>query len=203
MKLYYTPGACSLAPHIIAEEAGISLDLVKVDLATHKTLAGEDFYKINPRGYVPVLEFDDGERLTEAQVTLQALADMRPEANLIPKAGTRERLRVLSALGFIATELHKGFGPLWAGAKVVGEQAIGAAKSRLAERFKDLDGRLGEQSYVAGQSHTVADAYAFVILNWAKIHRVDLDGYPNILAWQKRIAERPAVKRALQAEGLA
>ncbi len=201
MKLYYTPGACSLAPHIAAVEAKVPLDLVKVDLATHKTEKGEDFYQINPRGYVPALQFDDGEVMTEAQVLLQAIADMKPEAGLMPKVGTRERLRTQALLAYVSTELHKGFGPLW-GAKAFGDQGVAAAKTNLAKRFKELNERLGKQDYLGGSSFTAADAYAFTILNWTKMHRIDLDEYPNLVAYQRRVAERPAVKQAMKEEGL-
>lgn len=202
MKLYYTPGACSLAPHIAAVEAGVPLDLVKVDLASHKTEAGEDFYTINRRGYVPALAFDDGEILTEAQVILQAIADLKPDKGLLPKAGTRDRLRVQAWLAFISTELHKGFGPLW-GAKAYGDQGVAAAKKALARRFKELDELFGRQEFIAGRSFTAADAYAFTILNWTKLHRIDLDEFPALAAYQSRIGARSAVRQALKEEGLA
>lgn len=202
MKLYYTPGACSLAPHIVAVEAGVPLDLVRVDLATHKTESGEDFYTVNPRGYVPTLVFDDGEILTEAQVTLQAIADLKPEKGLLPKPGTRERLRAQAWLAFISTELHKGFGPLWA-AKAFGDQGVAAAKANLAKRFKELNELFGGQDYIMESAFTAADAYAFTILNWTKMHRIDVDEYPALAAYQTRIGARPGVRQALKEEGLA
>lgn len=202
MKLYYAPGACSLAPHIAAIEAGVAIELVKVDLGTHKTEKGDDFYKISPRGYVPALAFDDGEVLTEAQVILQAIADMAPESGLMPKAGTRERLRAQGWLAWISTELHKGFGPLWA-AKAFGEQGVAVAKSNLARKFAELDARLGEQDYILGDKFSAPDAYAFTIVNWTKFHRIDIDAFAHLADYQARIAARPGVQKALKEEGLA
>lgn len=201
MKLYYSPGACSLAPHIVAAEAGVPLALVKVDLAAHKTESGEDYYKVNPRGYVPALVFDDGELLTEAQVVVQAIADLRPDSGLLPKAGTRERLRAKAWLAFISTELHKGFGPLWYGEKV-GEKAVAFAKESLGKRFKELDAVFGERPFLMGEKFTAPDAYAFTIVNWTKFHRIDLDPYPNLADYQKRVAARPGVAKAMKEEGI-
>jgi glutathione S-transferase len=201
MKLYYAPGACSLAPHIAANEAGVAVDLVKVDLTTHKTEQGEDFYAINPRGYVPALVFDDGELLTEAQVILQAIADMKPASGLMPPAGTRERLRAQSWLAYISTELHKGFGPLWYGKKI-GDTAVNFAKESLAKKFSELDERLGDRAFLTGDKFAAPDAYAFTIVNWTRFHRIDLDPYPRLADYQKRVSERPAVAQALKDEGI-
>lgn len=201
MKLYYSPGACSLAPHIVAAEAGLPLDFVKVDLQTHKTETGDDYYQVNPRGYVPAFVFDDSEVLTEAQVVVQAIADLKPESGLMAKAGSRERLRQQAWLAYISTELHKGFGPLWK-KNAFGDKGVAAAKDALANRFKELDGLFGEQPFLMGEKFSAPDAYAFTILNWTKMHRIDLDAYPNLADYQKRVSERPAVKQAMSEEGL-
>jgi glutathione S-transferase len=200
MKLYYTPGACSLAPHIVASEAGIPIDLVKVDLRARKTEDGRDYSAINPRGYVPALDIGDGEPLTEASIIVQHLADSKPEAGLIPPVGSRERLRVQQWLAFIATELHKGFSPLWNPAlpAEVKEMTLARLKTRLA----DVDARLAGRSYLAGDHFGVADAYLFTILGWAKMLHVDLSPDANVVAYLGRVGSRPGVQAALKAEGL-
>lgn len=199
MKLYYAPASCALAPHIVASEAGVPLELVKVDLRSHKTEAGEDYYAINPRGYVPLLELDDGTRLTESNVLVQVIADENPAANLLPPPG-RERQKVQSWLAFIATELHKGFAPLWD--PTTPETVREAAKKKLSSRYEELNALLGKQPYIAGQTFTVADAYAFTVTNWTRFHNIDLAQWPNLQAFMGRIAERPKVVEAMRQEGL-
>jgi glutathione S-transferase len=200
MKLYYTPGACSLAPHIVAREAGVKLDLEKVDLGTGKTATGATYAEINPKGYVPALKLDTGEVLTEASALVQFLADQAPQAQLAPAAGTSERYRLLEWLGFISTEVHKGFGPLWNPAMPDGAKAI--AKTNLGKRFAYLDAHLARGPYLLGERFTVADAYLFTVASWAAFHAIDLKPYPNLQAYLARVAARPRVREALAAEGL-
>ena len=201
MKLYYAPGACSLAPHIVAREAGVPLALVKVDLFKHRLEDGSDYKKINPRGYVPLLELEDGERFTESAVLVQLIAEKGGNRDLLPAPGTRERLRVQSWLNFIATELHKTFSP-WLWHKDTAESTKQAAKDKLATRFAELDALLGRQPYLTGDRFTVADAYAFTIVNWSNLLHIELSPYPNLSAFLDRVAARPAVQEALRAEGL-
>jgi glutathione S-transferase len=199
MKLYFSPGACSLAPHIALSELGLPFTLAKVDLRRHALADGTDYYTINPKGYVPLLELDDGTRLAEVAVILQYIADRVP-GTLAPAFGGIERYRVMEWLNFIATELHKQFGPLWhptTPAATRDEQ-----KKRLASRFEYLAGMLDSQPYLTGPSFTVADAYLFTILNWAPMLDVDLSPYSALRQLQARVAARPAVRRALVAEGL-
>ena len=200
MRLYYTPGACSLAPHIVAREADLPFDLVSVDLATKKTADGADYLAVNPKGAVPALRFDDGLVLTEAAVVLQYLADQAPEAGLIPPSGSIERYVTQEWLNFVATELHKGFAPLWR--KDTPANVREATKETLAAKFSYLDTILSERPYLAGAAYSVADAYAFTILGWAKFMAIDLARWPNLTAYLARIGARPKVREALAAEGL-
>jgi glutathione S-transferase len=200
MKLYYAPGACSLAPHIVAREAGLRLDLERVDLGRGKTEGGVTFADINPKGYVPALSLDNGEVLTEVSALVQYLADQAPQAGLAPAAGTIERYRLLEWLGFISTEIHKGFGPLWK--PQTPEETKAAAKATLAKRFAYLDQRLGRGPYLMGERFTVADAYLFTVANWTNFHAIDLKPYPNLKAYMERVGARPKVREALVAEGL-
>ena len=201
MKLYYSPGACSLAPHIVLREAGFDFDLDRVAFPAKTTQNGQDFVAINQKGAVPTLWLDDGEVITEAAVILQYLADQAPAKGLLPPAGTKERYRAQEWLNYIATELHKGFGPLWKPDAPKDYKA--AVKESLAKQFAYLDGKLAGRSYLAGESFTVADAYLFTILNWAQFHQIDLKPYRNVSAFMARVAARPRVQDALQAEGLA
>ena len=201
MKFYYTPGACSLASHIVLREAGYGFGLVRVDLATRKTEHGDDFLDINPKGYVPALQFLDGKVLTENQVILQYLADHKPQAGLAPEPGTMERYRLMEWLAYIATELHKGFGPLWnPNAPTETRQA---ALDQLSKRFDFVEKEIGNQHYLTGEHFTIADAYLFTVLSWCAYHQIELSPWPRLAAFQKRVAERPAVAAALHAEGLA
>jgi len=199
MKLYYTPGACSQAPHIALQELGLPFEAVKVDLIKHTLPDGSDYWAINPKGYVPLLELDDGTRMTEASVILQYVADLRP-GELAPVFGTKERWQLMEWLAFIATEVHKGFGPLWKPQTPteVRERTIQA----LGNRFTYIAATLGRQHYLAGDRFTIADAYLFVLLNWSGLHKIDLGPWPALQQFQARIAARPAVRAALKAEGL-
>lgn len=202
MKLYYSPGACSLAPHIVAREAGVEIELVKVDiLGDHRTEDGRGYRAVNPHGYVPALEFDDGSVHTEASVLVQYLAEQSPASGLLPASGTGERLRVQEWLNFVATELHKTFSPwLWHGETAASTKE--AARKTLATRFAALDTVLAEQPYLTGRTFTVADAYAFTIVNWSNFLAIDLAPFPNLSAFMARVAARPKVREALRAEGL-
>lgn len=199
MKLYYVPGTCSLAPHIIAREAGIDLDLVPVDIATKRTADGGDYRAINPKGAVPALEVASGEVLTEAAVIVQFLADLVPEAGLAPANGTLERYRLQEWLNWIASELHKGFGPLWL--KDTPQATQAAAKAALAQRFGFLDRHLAGSDHLLS-AFSVADAYAYVVLSWASFFAIDLARWPHLAAYVEQISTRPAVTAALVAEGL-
>ena len=200
MKLYYSPGACSLAPHIVAREAGIAIDLVKVDLMTHRTETGEDYFRINPRGYVPALEID-GELHTEVAALVQYLAEQAPASALLPPAGTIERFRVQQWLTFVSSELHKTFSP-WLWHAETAEQTKQAARDKLGVRFTELDRHLADRAYLTGDTFTVADAYAFTIVNWSNFLKIDLKPYPNLSAFMARVAARPKVREALKAERL-
>jgi glutathione S-transferase len=200
MRLYYAPGTCSLAPHIVAREAGLAFDLVKVDLATKRTERGDDYRSINPKGAVPALVLDDGTVLTEAAVVIQYLADRAPEAGLIPTPGGLDRYVAQQWLNYVATELHKGFTPLWH--KETPAEMRRIVKEQLAAKFSFLDQELARRAYLAGDSFGVADAYAFTIFGWAKFMAIDLARWPNLAAYVARIAERPRVLEALIAEGL-
>jgi glutathione S-transferase len=201
MKLYYSPGACSLAPHIVAKEAGIALDLEKVDLAAHKLADGSDYYDVNPRGYVPAIRVKADEPvLTEANVVVQFLADQKPEAGLMPKAGTPERYRAQQWLAFVATELHKNFSWLWH--KDTPAETKTAVKDKLNKRFAELDAHLKGNDYLLGKSFSAADAYAFTIINWVNFLGMNLKSFPNLQAFMDRVAARPKVREALKAEGL-
>ena len=200
MKFYYAPGACSLAPHIVAREAGLTLDLEKVDLRTRTTASGRAFAEVNPKGYVPALEVRDGEVMTEVSALIQYLADQAPQAGLMPAVGTPERYKTLEWIGFISTEIHKGFGPLWNPASP--DEVKQAAKDKLFQRFAYLDQALAGRSYLTGDRFTVADAYLFTVTNWTNFHGLSLAEYPNLAAFMGRVAVRPKVQEALQAEGL-
>src|ERR1700681_1465161 len=200
MKLYYASGACSLSPHIVAREAGIAIDTVKVDLATKKTEDGQDFLLLNPKGYVPALRLDNGEILTEVPAIVQYLADQKPASRLAPSAGTMERYRLQEWLSFLGTELHKSFSPLFNQASA--DDAKRAAKENITKRFTYLEQKLAGSKYLMGETFTVADAYAFTIVNWANFVGIDLKPYPNLSAYMGRIGARPKVQEALKAEGL-
>ena len=200
MKLYYSPGACSLAPHIVAREAGLPVTLEKVDLANRTTDSGANFATINPKGYVPVIALDDGSVLTEVAAILQYLADRKPGAGLAPANGTTERYRLIEWLTFISSEIHKGFSPLWN--PTTPDSVKAATKDRLATRFAYLDEILAKQPYLTGETFTVADAYLFTVMNWTNFLSIDIASFKSLSAFMSRVAARPKVQEALVAEGL-
>ncbi len=200
MKLYYSPAACSMAAHITAREAGVPVTPVKVDLRTHRTEAGADYYAINPKGYVPALELPDGGVLTEVAAIVQYLADQQPASGLAPAAGTLERYRLQEWLTFISSELHKGLGPLWYPDTLA--ETKKSIKEKVAKRLAYLEGVLSGRPYLMGERFTAADAYAFTILNWTTLLGVDVAPYPKLRAYVDRVAARPKVQETLQAEGL-
>jgi glutathione S-transferase len=197
MKLYYSPGACGLHPQIVLREAGLSFELVRVDLRAHKTADGHDFYTINPKGYVPVLELDDGSRLTEGAVIDQYVADQNPAAKLIPPAGTMDRYRAQEWLHFIGTEIHKSFSPLFGNGS---DDVKAPARERIARRFELINRVLAGQPYLLGETFGVADAYLFNMLRWTDVVHFDLAPWPALKAYYARVGERPAVKSAVAAE---
>ncbi|WP_437303125.1 glutathione transferase GstA [Sorangium sp. So ce388] len=200
MKLYFSPGACSLSPHVVARELGIELTLDKVDLASKKTSSGRDFSAINPKGYIPALELDGGEVLTEGPAIVQYLADQKPEAKLVPPPGTMARYRVQEMLGYINSELHKSYSPLF-NPKTSPEQRQ-ASEEYLRKRYGVIEAALAKGPYLFGEQFTVADAYLFTVTNWSNFVKLDLSAFPNLLAYQRRVAARPAVQGAMRAEGL-
>jgi glutathione S-transferase len=199
MKLFYAPGACSLSPHIVLNEAGLKFDKVKVDTKS-KAMEGGDYRSINPLGYVPALELDDGTILTEGPAIVQWIADKVPDKKLAPANGSLERTKLQSWLNFISTELHKGFSPLFNPS--MPDAAKQFFRERLATRFQHLDKHLADNDYLMGKSFSVADAYLFTVSNWAAHTGVDLSGFANVLAYRKRVGARAAVQAAMQAEGL-
>jgi len=201
MKLYISPGACSLSPHIVVSEAGINVELEKVNLAEHKTASGQDYMTINPNGYVPALQLDDGTVLTEGPAIVQYLADQKPASGLIPAAGAIDRYRVQEWLNFIGTELHKNFGALFN--KATPDATKETAKANITRRLAYLNDRLAGKQYLMGSNFTVADAYAFTIVNWTNFVGIDLKPNPNLAAYMARVAARPKVLETLKAEGLA
>jgi glutathione S-transferase len=200
MKLYYSPGACSLSPHIVLREAGVPFEPVLASTKTHKLADGTDYYTINPKGYVPLLELDDGQRLTEGPAIVQFIADKAPDKRLAPANGTLERYRLQEWLNFITSELHKGIGLIFNPA--MPEEAKAVARTRATDRLKWVDTQLAGKSYLMGDTFTVADAYLFTVTNWTKYTGIDISGMPNLTAYQARVAARPAVQQAMQAEGL-
>lgn len=201
MKLYYKPGACSLAPHIVACEAGLPVDLVSVDLIQKKLDDGADYFTVNPNGYVPALDIGEGPVLTEASVIVQYLADKKPDAGLMPQPGTVERYRAQQWLAFIATELHKQFSPLFK--PNTPEATKDIQKELLAKRFTFLDGALADKTYLMGESFTAPDAYAFTVLSWADRLKLDMSAFANIARFKAAVSARPGVQQALREEGLA
>jgi len=201
MKLYFSPGACSLSPHIVAREAGIALDLEQVDIrAKQIKSSGADYKAINPKGQVPVLQLDNGETLTEGPAIVQYLADQAPASGLAPAAGTMPRYRLQEWLNFITSELHKGFSPLFNPATPDAFKEL--VRDRLFERFAYLDRHLAKHQYLMGDGFTVADAYCFTVVNWTRPLKIDLAPWPNLAAYLGRVGKRPKVIEALKAEGL-
>ena len=200
MKLYYSPGACSLSPHIVARELGLPVQIQKIDNKAKTIDGGGDYWKVNGKGYVPALELDNGEKLTEGPAIVQYLADQKPEAGLAPKAGTMERYRLQEWLNFITSEIHKQFSPLFRPTTPEDYKTI--AKQNLENRFAWLDQQLAGKDYLLGSRFTVADAYLFTVLRWTVPMKMDLSRYPNLAAYLQRVGRRPKVKEAMQAEGL-
>jgi glutathione S-transferase len=200
MKLYYSPGACSLSPHIALLEAGLPYDLVKVDLRTKKLENGDDFLKVNPKGQVPALALDSGELVTEGPVIAQMVADKVPSKNLAPARDSAERYKLLGWLNFITSEIHKNIGPLFS--PLLSDEAKGVFKDRAMGKFKYVDSQLAGHEYLMGKQFTVADGYLFVMLRWAEAMKFDLSGLSNLMAYKDRVAARPKVQEALVKEGL-
>jgi len=200
MKLYYSPGACSLSPHIALLEAGLPYDLVKVDLKAKKLENGDDFLKINPKGQVPALALDSGEVVTEGPVIVQMIADKVSAKNLAPARDSAERYKLLEWLNFITTELHKNFGPMFS--PVLADDAKAFFKDRVMGKFKYIDGQLAGNDYLMGKQFTVADGYLFTMLSWAERMKFDLAALPNLVAYKARVGARPMVQAALTKEGL-
>lgn len=200
MKLYYSPGACSLSPHIILNEGGFSFDLEKVDLTSKKTETGADYTAVNPDGYVPALVLDDGQVLTEGPAIIQYLADRVPEKKLAPPMGTIERYLLMQWLNFISTELHKGFAPLFN--PQAPEEWKAMATAQLARRLNTVSQQLEGKDWLLGNDFTVADAYLFTVLGWGRHVGIELERWPVLKAYQDRVFMRPAVQSTLKAEGL-
>jgi glutathione S-transferase len=200
MKLYYSPGACSLSPHIVLLEAELPYTLVKTDLKTKRTDSGADYLTINSKGAVPALQLDDGRVLTEGPAVVQYLADLKPESGLAPRAGTFERYQLMEILNYITSEVHKTFSPLFN--PLSSAEMKEASVTALGKRFDWLEGFLGKKSFLLGNTFTVADAYLFTILNWTRIVKIDLGKWPALAAYQARVAQRPKVQAALKEEGL-
>ncbi|MFZ6844648.1 glutathione transferase GstA [Undibacterium sp. RuTC16W] len=200
MKLYYSQGACSLSAHIALYEAGLTFEAIPAPTKTHKLPDGTDFYTINPLGYVPLLELDDGRRLHEGPAIVQYIADQVPEKNLAPANGTFERYKLQEWLTFIGTELHKNFAPLFKPGTPA--ETKSAASDQLKSRLAWVDGELAGKDYLLGDHFSVADGYLFNVTNWAHLVGLDISGFANLLAFRARIAARPAVITAMKAEGL-
>lgn len=200
MKLYYSPGACSLSPHIVLKELGLPFEAVLASTKTHKLADGTDYYTINPKGYVPLLELDDGQRLAEGPAIVQYLADKVPAKGLIAAAGSMQRYRQIEWLTFVSTELHKQYSPLFNAA--MPEEAKALFRDKLRGRYVWLNQQLEGRDYLMGESFTVPDAYLYTVSNWAPRVNIDLTDLPNVQAYMARVAARPAVQAAMKAEGL-
>jgi glutathione S-transferase len=203
MKLYYVPGACSLAVHIVLREAGYKFDMERVDMPNKKTESGADYLDINPKGYIPALQLDDGAVLTEASVMLQYLADQKPRRNLAPKPRTMERYRLMEWLNFIAAEIHKTLGAFFKFKQAMTPEWRQAQLGLVDQRFTALEKMLGTKQYVMGDEFSIADAYLFTTVNWTHFFQIDLARWPAVQAYMARVGGRPAVKKAMKVEGLA
>ncbi|MFY9326630.1 MAG: glutathione transferase GstA [Georgfuchsia sp.] len=200
MKLYYSPGACSLSPHIVLRESGLKFDLEKVNLKTKKTETGKDYFTVSPNGYVPALEIAPGDVLAEGPAIVQYIADQAPAANLAPANGTRERYTLQSWLNFVGTELHKNFSPIFNPA--TSDEAKAQGRKLLEVRYASVEKHLAGKDYLLGANYSVADVYLFVTLTWTKYAGIDLSQWPALSRLHDSIAARPAVQAALKAEGL-
>ena len=200
MKLYYSPGACSLSPHIVLHESGLAFEPMLASTKTHQLADGTDYYTINPKGYVPLLELDDGQRLSEGPAILQYIADKVPAKNLAPANGTMARYRTQEWLNFITSELHKGLGGMFNPA--MPEEAKVLMRAKATDRLKWVDAQLEGKQYLAGDAFSIPDAYLFTVTNWTQYVGIDISGMKNLSAFQARMAARPAVQAAMKAEGL-
>jgi glutathione S-transferase len=200
MKLYFAPGACSLSPHIVLEEAGITAETEQVNNQEKKTKSGKDYWSVNPKGQVPALQLDSGEMLTEGPVIVQYLADQNPASELVPAAGTIERYRVQEWLNFITSELHKSFGPIFRPTTPDAYKTI--SRENLGKRFDWLDKQMAGKQYLMGDKFTVADAYLFTVLRWSPRVEIEISKWANLKAYMDRVAARPKVQAAMKAEGL-
>lgn len=200
MKLYYSPGACSLSPHIALLEAGLPYDLVKVDLRAKKTESGDDYLAVNPKGQVPALKLESGELVTEGPVIVQMIADKAADKSLAPARDSAERYKLLEWLTYINSEVHKSFGPMFS--PVLADDAKAFFRDRVMGKFKYVDGQLAGRDYLMGKQFTVADGYLFTMLRWAEAMKFDLSAMPNLVAYRDRVAARPKVQEALSKEGL-
>jgi glutathione S-transferase len=200
VKLYYLPSACSMSPHIVANELGLSLELVKIDPATKRTEHGEDFFSINPKGYVPALQLEDGTVLTEGTAIVQYLSDLKPEAQLAPANGSMARYRMQEMLGYINSEIHKTYTPLFD--SKTSDDVRAERKAYLCKRYAVIEAALGRTPFLLGHQFTIADAYLFVVTRWSEFVKLDLSQFPNLLAFQARMAARPAVQSAMRREQL-
>ncbi|MBC8118493.1 MAG: glutathione transferase GstA [Burkholderiaceae bacterium] len=200
MKLYFSPGACSLSPHIVLREAGLAFTPVKVNLKEHQIDGGGDFYAVNPKGYVPVLELDDGTLLTEGPAIVQYVADQAPATQLAPASGTVARYKLQEWLNFISTEIHKQYSPLFN--QDTPDEVKTKQRDKIASRYDWISKQLGDNDYLTGSTFTVADAYLFTVTNWARSTGIDMTRWPVLQAFMKRVAARPHVQEALKAEGL-
>jgi len=198
MRLYFRPGVCSLSPHIVLREAGLPFTLENVNRETRLTASGVDLRTKNPKNVVPTLELDNGEILTEGAAMVQYIADQKPESKLAPRPGTMERYRLIEWLNYIATEMHKGFSPLFS--PKINDEYRAAVRDALSAKLTYLDGVLAGKSYLTGENFTIADAYLFTILRWSPVAKLDIATFPNVKAYHDRIAARPAVTEALAAE---
>jgi glutathione S-transferase len=200
MKLYFATGTCSLSPHIVLLEAGLSFDQEKVNLANKTTASGADYRSINPKGYVPALQLDNGEVLTEGPAIVQYVADQVPQKQLVPAAGSMERYRLIEWLNFISTEIHKGFSPLFK--PTTSDEMKQTVRDTLALRFDIVEKQLQSNDYITGNQFSVADAYLFTVLSWARPLKLDLSRWPAVQSYLPRVAARPTVHAAMVAEGL-
>ena len=199
MKLYFSPGACSMSTHICLNEAGLNYEALKVNLKTHE-FNGSDYYKVNPKGSVPALQNDQGEVLTECSVIMQYIADQKPEAQLMPKFGSFERYRCQEWLNYVATEIHKGFSPLWN--PKTPEEFKTMARENLAKKFTYLNNHFMNNTFLMGNQYTVADAYLFTVVNWSKMVGLEMSPYPKLMSFMETVQMRPAVQATLKKEGL-
>jgi len=200
MKLFYSPGACSLSPHIVAREAGIDVELEKVDTKTHTFNGGSDYFKVNPKGYVPALEIKAGDILTEGPAIVQYLGDQKPQSGVVPAAGSAQRYRQQEMLGYINSEIHKTYSPLFN--KAISEETANERREYLKKRYAYLEGVLATKQYLVDNKFSAADAYLYTVTRWAPFVKVDLTGFPNLKEFQARVEARPAVQQALKEEGL-